>query len=180
MLRFLFVALSLGVSAITVPKFLTQNQDMVHDAAVIVRDQARIRSVKRAPVEAEPAPLSGTERLHADRRGHYFAEFRLNNTRVSAMIDTGASFVAINETTARRAGLRVQSGDFVYPVQTANGEIKVARAVLDTIRLGSIRVRNVEVMVLDDRSLPGALIGMSFLNRLRSVTQKNGSMELRQ
>jgi len=180
MLRYLFAALSLGVSAVTIPKFLTENQDLVHDAAVMARDQARIQTAQRSVAADETAPLSGTERLRADRFGQYSAEFRLNNARTMGMIDTGASYVAINETTARDAGLRVRSADFVYTVRTANGETRAAHAMLDTIRLGSIRLRNVEVLVLEDRSLEATLIGMSFLNRLRSFSQSNGMLELRQ
>lgn len=127
----------------------------------------------------QPARLSGTERLRPDSRGHYVAEFRLNNVRVQAMIDTGATTVAINESLARRAGLRLSRSDFVNPVDTANGRVMAARATLDDVRVGSVRVRDVEALVLDDRSLSTVLIGMSFMNRLRGFSYENGALVLR-
>lgn len=128
---------------------------------------------------AQPIRLSGTERLRADARGHYVAEFRLNNMRVQAMIDTGATTVAINESTARRAGVQLSRSDFIHPVDTANGRVMAARAMLDEVRIGAVRVRDVEALVLDDRALGTVLIGMSFMGRLRGFSHENGTLVLR-
>lgn len=181
MLRYLFVALSIGVSAITVPALLQDNPDLARDAAVMARDQVRVQAARSETreIESQPVALSGTERIRLDRSGHYVAEFRLNNARVEGLIDTGASAIAMNETTARQAGIRLSRGDFVYTVQTANGQTRAARAILDTVSVGSIRVRNVEALVLEDRALQGVLIGMSFMNRLRSFEYSNGALVLR-
>ncbi|MGB7432406.1 MAG: TIGR02281 family clan AA aspartic protease [Ahrensia sp.] len=181
MLRYLFAALSLGVSAITFPTVFSENREAVHDAAVIARDAARSQSAKQqvSTQEASAPRLSGTERIARDRGGHYVAEFQLNNTRVDGMIDTGASAIAINRTTASRAGIRLSDADFVYTVNTANGQTRAAKATLNTVRIGSIRVDQVEAIVLDDQALDGVLIGMSFMNRLRGFEYANGSLVLR-
>lgn len=178
MLRILFMAGSVCVSAITLPMFFKSNEDLVQEAAVVARDGIRAQNAKLQRA-SEPPPLSGTERIRQDRSGHYVAEFQLNNTAVTGLVDTGATAVAINETTARRAGIRLSPGDFVYTVSTANGETRAARAMLESVRLGSIRVHNVEALVLEDRALDGVLIGMSFMNRLRSFEFENGTMLLR-
>jgi aspartyl protease family protein len=52
-------------------------------------------------------------------------------------------------------------------------------SVIDEVRLGSIRVRNVEAMVLEDEALDTVLIGMSFLNRLRNFEFSNGTLEMK-
>lgn len=126
------------------------------------------------------ASVSGQAILEADNRGHFTASFRINGKPVEAMIDTGATSVAINETTARKLGLGGQSLDFKYKVTTANGTIPAARVVLDRVELASVRVDNVEAMVLRDKALSDTLIGMSFLSKLGSYKVEAGRLKLSQ
>ena len=92
-----------------------------------------------------------------------------------ALIDTGASVIAISRSTARKLGVNVAESDFKYRVSTANGVIPAARVVLRRVELQSIRVNNVEALVIDDKSLATVtLIGMSFLNKLDSYQARNG------
>lgn len=119
-----------------------------------------------------------TVEIAPDPRGHFTAEFRLNGQRVDAMVDTGASVVAINETTARRIGISLSPADFRHEVNTANGIIKAASASLDRIEIGRIRVRDVTAVVLADEALSTTLIGMSFLNRLHSYGVEEGRLLL--
>lgn len=154
--------------------------DFVSDRAIAPdpRNAAADASTANEEPTVDSAALSGMERLRADARGHHVAEFELNSLRVQGLIDTGATTVALNESTARRAGIRLSPADFVYPVQTANGTVMGARAVIGKVRIGSVRVRDVEALVLEDRALRTVLIGMSFLNRLRSFSYENGTLVL--
>jgi aspartyl protease family protein len=115
-----------------------------------------------------------------DNRGHYFGEFRINGRRVEALIDTGATAVAINLSTARRLGIKVTSKDLEHEVSTANGKARATLVQIDRIELGRIDVENVEALVLDDRSLSTTLVGMSFLNRLRGFKVERGQLMLTQ
>lgn len=126
------------------------------------------------------AASSGTVRLKADDRGHYVAEFRMNGRPVKALVDTGASMVAINKSTARRLGINVSPADFIYEANTANGKAKVAAAMIREIEIGRVRVRDVEAAVIDDRSLEGTLLGMTFLKRLESFSVTDGDLILKQ
>ena len=101
-----------------------------------------------------------------DGRGHFVTDFRLNGRRVTGVVDTGASAVAINETTARQIGISLAPSDFRYDVQTANGHTRAAAAVIGEIEIGRIHVRNVQAMVLEDDALGTTLVGMTFLNQL--------------
>jgi aspartyl protease family protein len=94
------------------------------------------------------------------------SEFRLNGRRTTAIVDTGASAVAMNETTARQIGISVAPSDFRYSVQTANGATRAAAAVIGEIEIGRIRIDNVQAIVLPDAALPTTLIGMTFLRGL--------------
>jgi aspartyl protease family protein len=136
-------------------------------------------SVAVLQTAASPAvAASGTVTVSADRRGHFVTTVRLNGKPVEGMIDTGASSIAINETTARRLGFTANSLKFEHPVQTANGETKVAVVMLDRVELDGIRVRNVQAVVGRDEALSGTLIGMTFLKRLSSFQVENGMLRL--
>jgi len=173
MVRYLFIFGAISFAAVAFSDFVS---DRI--AAPDSRSPTTDLSLSDELPAAHSVALSGTERLRADARGHHVAEFELNNLRVQGLIDTGATTVALNETTARRAGIRLSPADFVYPVQTANGTVLGARAVIGKVRVGSVRVREVEALVLEDRALQTVLIGMSFLNRLRSFSYENGTLVL--
>jgi aspartyl protease family protein len=130
--------------------------------------------------EAKRVALSGEERIDMNRQGHFIAQFRMNGRPVEAMVDTGATMVAINKSTARRLGINVIPADFKYSVTTANGQIKVARAVIQTIEIGGVRVRDVEAAVIDDRALDGTLLGMTFLRQLKSFGVEDSQLILKQ
>lgn len=127
-----------------------------------------------------PSPSSngGSVLLSADARGHFLGSFRLNGKQVDGMVDTGASSIAINETTARRLGFTANGLDYRYSVGTANGTTKGALVKLDRVEIGNIRVRDVDAMVLKDEALTGTLIGMTFLKRLSSFQVEGASMRL--
>lgn len=141
-----------------------------------------VETIDLAPIveAAEAAPPSGgrVARLRADGSGHFRTEARLNNRLVPVLVDTGATAVAIDAETARRAGIRVGPADFKDVAQTANGERKVARAVIARIDVGPVSVRDVEVMVMEGDGLPVTLLGMSFLSRLKRYEVDSGTLTL--
>jgi aspartyl protease family protein len=94
------------------------------------------------------------------------------------MIDTGATLVAINMSTARKIGISLNPSDFNRQVNTANGAIKAAVVILDHLQIGKISVDNIQAMVLDDRALQVNLIGMSFLQRLQKYQVQDGALLL--
>ncbi len=62
------------------------------------------------------------------------------------------------------------------PIATANGTAKAARVTLDEIRIGNVRVKNVEALVMPERSLGTNLLGMSFIKRLSNVSMAGGQL----
>lgn len=132
------------------------------------------------PTSGKGAGITGGSgvTLSADARGHFQATFRLNGKPVEGLVDTGASSIAINETTAKRLGFSSNSLDYRYAISTANGSTKGALVRLDRVEIGSIRVTGVDAMVLKDDALSGTLIGMSFLKRLSSFQVADGSLKL--
>lgn len=182
-----FVLLGLVAGAFaSIPLIYEQNQDSVLAALRGLLDEQARRENAVPAVAAQPAPpktavLSGGKvRIPADERGHYRATFRLNGRQMDALVDTGATFVALNTAAARRIGLQLSPSDFRYRVETANGTAAAARAVIDSLEIGQIRMREVPAVVLEDTALRGTLIGMSFLGRLARFKMEDGELLLEQ
>lgn len=170
LLRTVIFASIAMVLATQVPRFL--HQDMLPPATPSHPPQT-------APVIPAAIPAAGGRvQLSADGRGHFSGAFRINGKPIDGLVDTGASLVAINESTARRLGYGAGDLDFRYKVDTANGTTDAAKVVLDRVEIGGLRVRDVDAMVLRDRALSGTLVGMSFLRKLRSYSVDDGRMTL--
>ena len=121
-------------------------------------------------LEAEARPVA----VHFDMEG------RIDGQRMGFMVDTGASVVALNETSAARFGLRPSRSAYNATVTTANGTIKAARTRIAMLEVGGLIVRDVDAMVLPDAALSENLLGLSFLSRLKRFEYSNGQMVLEQ
>ena len=102
--------------------------------------------------------------LSADAGGHFQVAGQVNGARVSFLVDTGATLVSLGVSDARRAGIDYKSGRRAR-AQTANGVTGIWLVRLDTLRLGSMVLHNVDAAV-HDHELPAALLGMSALGRM--------------
>lgn len=116
--------------------------------------------------------------LKSDDQGHFTGKFRLNGKSMNAMVDTGATFVTINESVARGLGYGGNDLRFRYEVSTANGKVKAARVVLKTVEIGTVHARNVEALVVRGKVLDNVLIGMSFMKKLSSYSAENNELKL--
>jgi aspartyl protease family protein len=103
--------------------------------------------------------------LTADERGHFVADGQVNGIAIRFTVDTGATFVSFPASEARRLGLDYRNGRKTL-METANGDAVGYRVKLDTVRVGELTVNNVDAVVMEGDSLPVALLGMSFLNRM--------------
>lgn len=133
----------------------------------------------RAPKQVSEQPLYGRKtRLKMDSRGHFLTTAKMNGRNVEVLVDTGATSVAINKSTARRLGINLKKADFKYEVNTANGKTRAASTMIEKIQIGRVTVRNVSAAVLDDKALSSTLLGMSFLGQLKSFEVKNRELLL--
>src|ERR1051325_9656209 len=81
-----------------------------------------------AASRAAPAASSAQAGLRSlsiprDARRPLAAEGRIDGQRIGFMVDTGASVVALNESSAARFGLRPTRGDYNATLNTATGTI---------------------------------------------------------
>jgi len=120
---------------------------------------------------SEPQVGQGGEVI-VNRRlsGEFVIAARVNGARVSFLFDTGASAVVLSAADAKRAGISAAGLTFDVPVATANGSGLAAEARIDRIAIGPIVMRNVPAMVARPGALDESLLGMSFLERLKSYT----------
>jgi aspartyl protease family protein len=132
-----------------------------------------------AQPSSDTIPLYAITELNAGSGGHFFTNASINNRSVEVMVDTGASSVALSYEDASRIGLKPRNLNFDVTVSTANGEGKAARVMLREVEIGSVRVQNVEGLVLQEGALRGTLLGMSFLGRLRSFSVEDGKLILK-
>jgi aspartyl protease family protein len=127
------------------------------------------------------APATGrTLNIPHDARGHFATDGRINGQRIGFMVDTGASVIALNETSAAQFGFRPSPADYTAKVTTANGTIKAARTRIAMVDVGGLVVRDVDAMVLPDEALSENLLGLSFLSKLKRFEYANGMMVLEQ
>ncbi len=159
--RTLFTVLMLALSASQWPTIAAKIETMLAEREAGASEE----------VAAKPgAASSGQTVLSMGPGGHYEGTFKMNGKPVKAMVDTGASLVAINVSTARRLGFSPAALDFRHNVSTANGSIKAAHVVLDRVEIGNVRVKEVDAFVLSDEALTSTLVGMSFMSKLKSYT----------
>ncbi|WP_407186014.1 TIGR02281 family clan AA aspartic protease [Bradyrhizobium centrosematis] len=156
--------------------FMAQMADRMSSASATSAPRTSV-----AVAVAASAPAGGRSlAISRDGRGHFQTEGRIDGQRIGFMVDTGASVVALNETSAARFGLRPSRSDYNATVSTANGTIKAARARIAMLDVGGLIVRDVDAMVLPDEALSENLLGLSFLSRLKRFEYANGQMVLEQ
>ncbi len=150
----------------------------VDGEAATIESDGRKRRLRVGENVASPAAPAGGPRatLTADAQGHFLTTGSINGTTVRFMVDTGATMIGLGAGDARRIGIDTSRGVPGFAM-TANGQARVVRVKLDSVRVGEITVNNVDALV-HEQDMPLALLGMSFLNRMEM--QRDGqSMTLR-
>jgi aspartyl protease family protein len=105
--------------------------------------------------------------LQDDGRGHFLVQARVDGRWIDFLVDTGASLIALRESSAAKLGVHPSARDYSVAMQTANGVGKAARIQLNSVEVNGITVRNVEAFVIPDEQLSTNLLGMSFLSRVK-------------
>ena len=151
-----------------------------------------------AQIAARPVPMVGTAQpetrtgagaaaaysrsviVPRDARGQFQVDGRIDGQRLSFMVDTGASVIALTARDAARLGIHPARQEFVADVKTANGTVRAAPTTLDQVEVGDLVVRDVAALVLPDAALSDNLLGLSFLSRLHRFEYSDGNLVLQQ
>lgn len=120
----------------------------------------------------------GYVELKANSHGHYLTKAYLNNKSVRAVIDTGATYLALSYEDARRIGISPRKSDFNKPARTANGIVNYAAAKIRSVRIGNVELYDVEARIAPKGALGINLVGMSFLKKLDKIEVSGGKLIL--
>lgn len=171
MRHIMLFALTALVIAVAVPRVMDR----------VVSAPAPTGTVGAAPVPEQPkrGRAGTTAYVRSDRNGHFVSDVEIGGRSVKAMIDTGATSVALRYEDARDLGLlRVERFD--YRVSTANGVGQAMKVRLNDVRIGNVVVFDVEAMILRPGVLSTNLLGMSFLRRLSRFEVRSDEVVLEQ
>ena len=103
--------------------------------------------------------------LYADQAGHFFGNLSINGASLKYVVDTGATTIALNSGDAKYAKIDYENGERIT-MQTANGEVSAYLVKLNTLKIGTIILNNIDATVNEGGSPPVVLLGMTALNRL--------------
>lgn len=114
----------------------------------------------------ETSPRYHTIKLH-DSGGVYFADIDIGNHRFKAIVDSGASVVAVSTDIERRLLKEriIKRSDYIEPAKyrIATGRIVTAkRFILPELKVGALTVKNITCSVVKNKT--PFLLGKSFLD----------------
>ena len=136
-------------------------------------------SAKPAPSPQQASVSGRTVTLQSDRRGHFQVDARVDGRAMDFMVDTGASVIALRESSAAKLGIHPARRDYTAKASTANGVVAAAPVMLNRVEVNGITVRDVMAFVMPDEGLSTNLLGMSFLSRVK-WTHDKGRLVLEQ
>lgn len=116
--------------------------------------------------------------ISASEGGGFHANGAVNGIPVRFLVDTGASSIVLTPADARRLGIDTGSLVFNRAYETANGIGYGAGAVVDELTVGHIRLTNVPVSI-NQAPMRSSLLGMTFLNRMKSFNISGRKLVLR-
>lgn len=147
--------------------------------AILLTLAAGLPGLRPSLAQSPSLQLYALTEIKGGQNGHFVVDATINSQKISALVDTGASVVALSYEDAERVGLHPRSLDFTVPVATANGATKAAHAKLSKVEIDNVRVDDVDALVMPQGALSGTLLGMSFLSRLSSFKSENGTLTLK-
>lgn len=111
------------------------------------------------------------------RDGHYYLTLTINDHPIEFMIDTGATDVVLTQSDAARVGLNLDELTYYGRAMTANGEVRTAPVLLETVALGEIIDRDMTAWV-NQGELEQSLLGMSYLQRWNRIEISDNALVL--
>jgi aspartyl protease family protein len=158
----------------------------LHDAEPAKLGTAEVGAVPSPPKANTPSAAEGVVivrpqsvnriEYRADPLGHVVLTAMVNGAPIQFLVDTGASLVCLTPDDARVAGVKSDELVFNQIVQTGNGPVHAAVAVLREMRIEQLQMDNVQAAVIE--KLPKSVIGMSFLSRLKAFEMRSGALTM--
>jgi aspartyl protease family protein len=169
----LILAVVVCVGGYTVAQKFAADQDLGKALALAPPPLAQ------APAADDEPVLSGTLKIQR-KSGQFELEARIGTHTAPFVVDTGASIVALTWDTGYNLGLASIGDVMDAKMSTANGTVMGKFVTISRIEAGTLRVENIKAVVLPKGALAQNLLGMSFLNRLRTYSVAGSELTLTQ
>lgn len=127
--------------------------------------------------EAAQSSSDGAVELQRNDDGHFYADVQINGANVHALVDTGASGIALSRDDARAAGIATSIGMNDVIGRGADGDVRGEAVTIDKISLGPASAEHMDAIVLN--SGEQSLLGQEFLAKFNSVEIHGDTMVLR-
>jgi aspartyl protease family protein len=105
--------------------------------------------------------------ISRNRDGHFYIDAIINEQKITFMIDTGASDIALTKKDAQTLNLNLARLAYNRKYSTANGIVKVAPVILQNFKIGPMNFNNVAAHI-SNGDLDVSLLGMSIISRFKS------------
>lgn len=127
--------------------------------------------------DSEPVISGSSLTLRKGEDGHFWVTADVNGRPVRFLVDSGATVTAMSAQAARDAGVEPGGLGIKTVIETANGIVEAERATISDLQVGTLRVRDHDVVIsaaLGDTNL----LGMNFLSELESWRVEGNNMIL--
>jgi len=152
-----------------------QNRAIIYDAlgseqSLDTKPVEKNKTIKPRPsASVVTTSTGGKVRIPKSKRdGQFWTDAKINNRTVKFLVDTGASSVALTPSDAKAAGINPRRLDYNVRISTANGVGRAASVTLKSIKIGTIKVRNVPAIVVE-QGLSVSLLGMTYLGQIDDI-----------
>ncbi len=114
--------------------------------------------------------------LLRNRYGHYVFDGEINHKKVTFLVDTGATTIAIPGALKQFLGLRAGPA---ISVATANGSTTAYLTRLDQLAIGGIELFEVNASIIPNMGNNQVLLGMNVLKHMELI-QRGNTLTIRQ
>ena len=119
----------------------------------------------------------GAVELQRSSDGHFYADVQINGATIHALVDTGASQIALSRADAGSAGVATSIGMPEVVGEGADGAVHGEVVRLDRVTLGHKSAEGMTAVVLNSGA--ASLLGQSFLSKFDSVEIRGDTMVLK-
>ena len=138
------------------------------------RKKGELKDLKGDTVKSSPTALASKKpKIHVIKAkqghgDHYIVEVLLNDSiKANLIVDTGATMVVLSERIGRKLGIHRNSDLPTIGMSTAGGKVEAPLFILDSLKLGSAEVLNVETTTNPYMGDMDGLLGMAFLGEFK-------------
>lgn len=137
----------------------------------------------KSRIFSELSPSSAQSRNNGDiiiktsTNGHFYVTLTINNQKIRAMIDTGATDLTLNLKDAQKIGINISNLRFNKIYNTANGISYGSSVNLEKLSIAYLTFHNIKASV-NQGSMQHSLIGINFLKKFKKYQFSNNELIL--